>query len=233
MSHTTRRVRRQRNPVTIPCPWVLRAYNMVMGHVDYFNREAQEQYRGAMRTNRLWKHIFFTLWHFSVYVAFALRQIAYYTIRDEEGNFAYKKLGPSPNKEFRLLLAEELCKEQREHTTRRRRFRNRRLSWLPHGHATVEEVVSHTAVKVKNMPKSVFRGRSAECAYCRIKIPPTLRGRARKHAKRTGTCCVECKVGLHLGKCFVLYHSDVVFNLKDRVESVSQLGSSTSNSDSD
>ena len=98
-------------------------------------------------------------------------------------------------------------------------------------------MVGHTAVKVKDMPTSVFCGRLAECAYCRLKIPPTLRGRARKHVKRTSTCCAECKVGLHLGKCFVLHHSDVVFNLKDRVdaeeESVSQLGSSTSNSDSD
>ena len=173
--------------------------------VDYFNREALTVYRGAIRAIKVWKHIWVFLFHMAIYVAFVLYQFAVHTdVRDAEGKPAYRKLSGSPNKEFRLLLADELCKDQREHTARVRKHR-RQLTPLTSSSTHLEEVLEHTAQSLKIITR--FKGRQAECAYCRANLPDSLKGAARKHAKRTSFGCATCGVGLHLGRCFLLHHT--------------------------
>jgi hypothetical protein len=173
-----------------------------MGAVDYFNREALTVYKATLRTVKVWKHIFNTLLHIAIYISFALYQIAFYTVKDKRGKPCYQNLGPSPNKAFRLRLADELCKRQREHTYTLRKFK-RRLKPLATGRATVEQILEHTTKKITNIPK--FKNRRAECAYCRIRLRQGI-GKAPKHCKLSSYGCAVCEVGLCLGDCFKNYH---------------------------
>lgn len=224
-----RRVRGQPVAAVFECPLAYHLYNLTMGCVDSNNREAQTTYRGQFRCFRVWKHIFFTLWHWVVYVAFALYQFARYTVNDKKGNPVYPNLGANPNKKFRLLLADELAAEQRAFYARSRKYGRKILKPISSVGVTVEEVVSHTAVPIRAIFR--FAGRRAECAWCRKTLPPSKKGAARKHARKTSFGCAVCKLGLHTGACFVFYHEHLFQVDRTGHEEESQSESSASESE--
>jgi hypothetical protein len=197
----SRKQRGHRAPVRVKCPLPASVYNMYMGAVDFFNREALTTYRGQLKCFRVWKHIFFTLFFIWVYAAYCHFVFAKNTCLDEAGKAVYKKLGVSGNKEFRLRLAKELASEQKAHYARSKKHRKRTLTQISDVGLTVDEMLQHTAIPIRAMPK--WRGRRAECIWCRTK----LRGKGKKKHSKTSTFgCAECQVGLHTGKCFILYH---------------------------
>lgn len=197
MSYAQRN-KKQGAALDLPCPLIAQCYNHAMGAVDYLNREALTVYRGHTRVARVWKHIFFVLLHLAVYVAFCCYQIAFHTVKDRKGEPRYKDLGASPNKAFRLELADALCAEQREHTAKIRQFR-RSLTPVSVGKASVEQIIQHTPQKIGIIPK--FRGRRAECAWCRRSLR-----KPKKHCKRSSYGCAQCGKGLCLGACFIKFH---------------------------
>jgi hypothetical protein len=213
----TRKQRGHREPVRVPCPLPATVYNKYMGPVDFFNREALTSYRGQLKCFRVWRHVFFTLFYFWIYIAYCLYVFAKNTCRNEAGEAVYPKLGVSGNKKFRLRLANELAKEQRGENARRKRWRKRKLINLSDVGVTVEEVLLHTAVKIRDMP--TYTNRKAECAWCRATLRKTVKGkhgRAKKHAPSSSHGCAECRVGLHRGDCFILYHERLYANLKGK-----------------
>lgn len=188
-------------------------YNYAMGAVDYLNREAFTTYRGKIRTRKVWKHFFHVLLHLAVYLAFCLYQFAYYTCRKNNGKPWYESLGVSPNKTFRLRLADELCKEQREHYHSLRRFR-RSVTPVAKCAAGVEEILLHTAQKIQIIPK--FKGKRAECAWCRLTHRQTRgsqksksKAKVKKHCTRSAFGCAQCGKGLCLGRCFIKWHEHI------------------------
>lgn len=199
------RKQKQGAALDLPCPLVAECYNHAMGAVDYLNREALTVYRGHTRTVRVWKHIFFVLLHLAVYVAYCCYHIAYYTVRFKNGQPRYANLN---NKAFRLELADQLCAQQREHTVQARKFRRHQKVPKVVSKASVEQILAHTAQKIAIIPK--FRGRRAECAWCRLverqKPRKTGARKAKKHGKRSSYGCAQCGKGLCLGACFVNWH---------------------------
>lgn len=205
-STVNRRQRGYQSAREILCPVISLIYNTYMGCVDYFNRECFYAYRGQLRCSRVWKAIWFTLYHMAVYISFALYQVATYTTLLPNGQRAYKPLGTSPNKRFRLLLADELACEQRAYYNYAKRFpRKKPPVTLSELGLSLQEVLNHTSVHIEHVPRYTNKDRRGECRWCRLALSEKGR-KGQKHVKTSTRGCAECQVALHEGACFILYH---------------------------
>mmetsp|Transcript_8597 Transcript_8597/g.11634 ORF Transcript_8597/g.11634 Transcript_8597/m.11634 type:complete len:701 (+) Transcript_8597:1023-3125(+) len=177
------------NKYSVNGPWIVRLYNDYMGSVDGFNRDGQTTYHEVMRCTRYWKVVFSFLLQTWIYSSFCI----YMLLLVKNGEGFGKKIGKSPQKDFRVVLANQLAAEQRAIYHVCRKAGNKACEPCQYTPECLADVARHQVIPLKNMTKrfKYFRNR-AKCFQCKARV--------------TSHGCIECQIPLCQGNCSMFYH---------------------------